>query len=115
MKLWVVFNAITIDEHSGEEVEVAKTTATYHYLKDRPLRVRIENGCVTNRFGLGPQLGTAFRDRQAYIEQSRLGKTWVLIRRSFTAYVGSNYNVPPHMTYEMALRIARDLRIEVNL
>ena len=116
MKLWMVLDRISVTERDGEEVEVAKTGSKYHHLKDRPYRVRIDDGFLVDLDVRNPRvLGKCLRSREEYIERSRLGRLWELIRRSFTVYSGECWKVPPHITYETALRIARDLKIEVKL
>jgi hypothetical protein len=104
------------NEHEGEEVEVSKTGSKYHHIKDRDWRVRIEDGIVVDLNVRSPVvIGKCWQNRESYIESSRLGVLWILIRRSFETYTGECWKVPPHMTYETALRIARDLKIEVKM
>lgn len=117
MKLWIVLDRIGgTNEHCGEEVEVAKTGSKYHHIKDRDWRVRIDDGVVVDLNVRNPrEIGRCWRNRDDYLEYTRLGKVWALIRQSFAQYIGECWKIPPHMTFETALRIARDLRIKVDL
>jgi len=112
MKLWWVEHHYRANEFSGQEVEVTKTGSKYHYFTSNGenLKAEIETGRCFSASIIGLLRGKCWRNQAQFVAQTRLGVVWEQIGGAVW-----NKPVPPHLTYEDVLRIARDLHVEIKM